>query len=211
MALPFTRPERNVLAHCGHMRFPFLETPELRKDRAWLNFASSSPERAAAWGGRWCVRFWASRRCGSSARSTGPRRRRRAKTRAFLPASARPGSRSPSDPLPLLAHADVLLDFTAPKATLAYSELAAQARIVHVIGTTGIDAEGDERLKAAARHCRIVKAGNMSLGVNVLAGLVRRAAAVLGPDYDIEIVEMHHRHKVDAPSGTALASRARGG
>ena len=62
----------------------------------------------------------------------------------------------------------------------------------------------EARLKAAARHCRIVKSGNMSLGVNVLAGLVKRAAAVLGPDYDIEIVEMHHRHKVDAPSGTAL-------
>ncbi len=109
-----------------------------------------------------------------------------------------------ADPLAVLAHADVLLDFTAPEATLGYSELAAQARIVHVIGTTGIDAEHEERLKAAARHCRIVTAGNMSLGVNVLAGLVKRAAAVLGPDYDVEIVEMHHRHKVDAPSGTAL-------
>ncbi len=109
-----------------------------------------------------------------------------------------------ADPLAALAHTDVLLDFTAPAATLGYSELAAQARIVHVIGTTGIDPADDARLKAAARHCRIVKAGNMSLGVNVLAGLVKRAAAVLGPDYDIEIVEMHHRHKVDAPSGTAL-------
>jgi 4-hydroxy-tetrahydrodipicolinate reductase len=108
------------------------------------------------------------------------------------------------DPLPVLAHTDALLDFTAPAATLAYSELAAQARIVHVIGTTGIEAADEVKLKAAARHCRIVKAGNMSLGVNVLAGLVKRAAAVLGPDYDIEIVEMHHRHKVDAPSGTAL-------
>jgi 4-hydroxy-tetrahydrodipicolinate reductase len=109
-----------------------------------------------------------------------------------------------SDALAALVHADVLLDFTAPEATLAYSELAAQARLVHVIGTTGIGAEGESRLKAAARHARLVKAGNMSLGVNVLAGLVKRAAAVLGPDYDIEIVEMHHRHKVDAPSGTAL-------
>jgi 4-hydroxy-tetrahydrodipicolinate reductase len=109
-----------------------------------------------------------------------------------------------ADPLPALANADVLLDFTAPEATLRYADLAAQARIVHVIGTTGIAAEHEGRLKAAARHARIVKSGNMSLGVNVLAGLVRRAAAVLGPDYDIEIVEMHHRHKVDAPSGTAL-------
>jgi len=109
-----------------------------------------------------------------------------------------------ADPLPAFAHTDAVLDFTAPEATLAFADLAAQARIVHVIGTTGIAAEHEERLKAAARHCRIVRSGNMSLGVNLLAGLVRRAAAILGPDYDIEIVEMHHRHKVDAPSGTAL-------
>jgi 4-hydroxy-tetrahydrodipicolinate reductase len=109
-----------------------------------------------------------------------------------------------SDPLPAFADTDAVLDFTAPDATLAYAELSAQARIVHVIGTTGIGPEHDDRLKAAARHCRIVRSGNMSLGVNLLAGLVRRAAAVLGPDYDIEILEMHHRHKVDAPSGTAL-------
>jgi 4-hydroxy-tetrahydrodipicolinate reductase len=109
-----------------------------------------------------------------------------------------------SDPLPAFAGTDAVLDFTAPEATLAYSELSAQARIVHVIGTTGIGPEHEDRLKAAARHCRIVRSGNMSLGVNLLAGLVRRAAAILGPDYDVEIVEMHHRHKVDAPSGTAL-------
>ncbi len=109
-----------------------------------------------------------------------------------------------SDPLPAFANADVILDFTAPAATLAYAELSAQARVVHVIGTTGITPEDDKLLKAAARHCRIVRSGNMSLGVNVLAALVKRAAATLGPDYDIEVVEMHHRHKVDAPSGTAL-------
>jgi 4-hydroxy-tetrahydrodipicolinate reductase len=109
-----------------------------------------------------------------------------------------------ADPLPVFAACDVVLDFTAPEATLGYAELSAQARIVHVIGTTGLTPAHEERLKAAARHCRIVRSGNMSLGVNLIAGLVRRAAAVLGPDYDIEIVEMHHRHKVDAPSGTAL-------
>ena len=109
-----------------------------------------------------------------------------------------------ADPLSALASTDVLLDFTAPEATLTHADLAAQARIVHVIGTTGLRAEDDQRLKAAARHCRIVRSGNMSLGVNLLAALVKRAAATLGPDYDIEIVEMHHRHKVDAPSGTAL-------
>ena len=109
-----------------------------------------------------------------------------------------------ADPLPVFAHADAVLDFTAPEATLAYADLSAQARLVHVIGTTGIGREHEDRLRAAARHCRIIRSGNMSLGVNLLAGLVRRAAAILGPDYDIEIVEMHHRHKVDAPSGTAL-------
>ena len=109
-----------------------------------------------------------------------------------------------ADPLVALANTDVLLDFTAPEATLVHADLAAQAGLVHVIGTTGIGAEHDARLKAAARHCRIVRSGNMSLGVNLLAALVKRAAATLGPDYDIEIVEMHHRHKVDAPSGTAL-------
>jgi 4-hydroxy-tetrahydrodipicolinate reductase len=109
-----------------------------------------------------------------------------------------------ADPLPLFANTDVVFDFTAPAATVAYSELSAQARVVHVIGTTGLGSEHDERLRAAARHARIVRSGNMSVGVNLLAGLVRRAAAVLGPDFDIEIVEMHHRHKVDAPSGTAL-------
>ena len=109
-----------------------------------------------------------------------------------------------ADPLPVFAACDVVLDFTAPEATLFYAELSAQARVVHVIGTTGLTSAHEERLKAAARHCRIVRSGNMSLGVNLIAGLVRRAAAVLGPDYDIEIVEMHHRHKVDAPSGTAL-------
>jgi 4-hydroxy-tetrahydrodipicolinate reductase len=109
-----------------------------------------------------------------------------------------------ADPLPAFAQTDVVLDFTTPAATLAYAELSAQARIVHVIGTTGIGPGHEAQLKAAARHCRIVRSGNMSLGVNLLAGLVRRAAAVLGPDFDIEIVEMHHRNKVDAPSGTAL-------
>ncbi|MGH6923338.1 MAG: 4-hydroxy-tetrahydrodipicolinate reductase, partial [Propylenella sp.] len=109
-----------------------------------------------------------------------------------------------ADPVPAFAKADALLDFTAPAATLAYVELSAQARIVHVIGTTGLGAEDEALLQAAARHCRIVKSGNMSLGVNLLASLVRRAAATLGPGYDIEILEMHHRHKVDAPSGTAL-------
>jgi 4-hydroxy-tetrahydrodipicolinate reductase len=101
------------------------------------------------------------------------------------------------------AKSDAVLDFTTPQASVALSEIAAQARIVHVIGTTGFAAADLARLQAAARHAVIVKSGNMSLGVNLLAALVREAAKVL-PNYDIEVVEMHHRMKVDAPSGTAL-------
>lgn len=108
------------------------------------------------------------------------------------------------DPLPLFANCDGVIDFTAPAATVGYAALAAQARIVHVIGTTGLTEPDFEKLHAAARHARIVQSGNMSLGVNLLAGLVRKAAATLSADFDIEILEMHHRMKVDAPSGTAL-------
>lgn len=108
------------------------------------------------------------------------------------------------DPLPLVAAADGALDFTTPDATVALSALAAQGRIVHVIGTTGLDETHLQRLDAAARHAVIVRSGNMSLGVNLLAALVRQAARALGPDWDIEVLEMHHRAKVDAPSGTAL-------
>ncbi len=107
------------------------------------------------------------------------------------------------DPLAALAKSDAVLDFTSPAASVALSELAAQARIVHVIGTTGFAEDDLARLRAAARHAVIVKSGNMSLGVNLLAALVKEAAKVL-PNYDIEVVEMHHRAKVDAPSGTAL-------
>ncbi|HEY1613767.1 MAG TPA: 4-hydroxy-tetrahydrodipicolinate reductase [Rhizomicrobium sp.] len=107
------------------------------------------------------------------------------------------------DPLPPLAAADALIDFSTPAASMELAALAAQARIVHVIGTTGFSFTEEARLAAAARHAVIVKSGNMSLGVTLLASLVRRAAAIL-PDFDVEIVEMHHRMKVDSPSGTAL-------
>jgi 4-hydroxy-tetrahydrodipicolinate reductase len=102
------------------------------------------------------------------------------------------------------AGADGVLDFTAPAATLAFAELASAAGIVHVIGTTGLSAADDARIQECAARARIVKSGNMSLGVNLLAVLVRQAARALDADFDIEILEMHHRHKVDAPSGTAL-------
>jgi 4-hydroxy-tetrahydrodipicolinate reductase len=108
------------------------------------------------------------------------------------------------DPLELFVRSEGVLDFTSPEATAEHVGLAAQARIVHVIGTTGLSHEQEERVQAAARHAVIVKSGNMSLGVNLLAALVRKAAAMLDADFDIEVVEMHHRMKVDAPSGTAL-------
>ena len=108
------------------------------------------------------------------------------------------------DPLAALVKADALIDFTAPAASVAFAGVAAQARIVHVIGTTGFSTADEERISAASRHARIVKSGNMSLGVNLLAAVVRQVAASLDESFDIEVLEMHHRHKVDAPSGTAL-------
>ena len=108
------------------------------------------------------------------------------------------------DPVETIARAQAVIDFTTPAATVALAELAAQARAVHVIGTTGLSPDDLAKLAAAARHAPIIRAGNMSLGVNLLVGLTRRVAAALGTDWDIEIVEAHHRHKVDAPSGTAL-------
>src|SRR5690606_7952711 len=91
----------------------------------------------------------------------------------------------------------------SPSASVEFAALAAQARIVHVIGTTGFEDGQIEKLDAAARHAVIIRSGNMSLGINLLAALVKKAAAAL-PDFDLEILEMHHRDKVDAPSGTAL-------
>lgn len=107
------------------------------------------------------------------------------------------------DPLTLLANAEALIDFTVPKTSVALAELAAQARIVDVIGTTGLSPDDDAKIRAAARHAVIIKSGNMSLGVTLLAALVKQAAKAL-PGFDVEVVEMHHRNKVDAPSGTAL-------
>ena len=109
------------------------------------------------------------------------------------------------DPLPAFAKADGVIDFSTPASSVEFAGYAAQAHIVHVVGTTGCSAEDDARMLAAARHTAIVKSGNMSLGVNLLAVLVEQAARALGPEeFDIEILEMHHRNKVDAPSGTAL-------
>lgn len=108
------------------------------------------------------------------------------------------------DPLEAFAKAQAVIDFTAPSATVEFAALAAQARAVHVVGTTGLEQEHLARLRAAARHAVIIRAGNMSLGVNLLARLTQKVAAALDADWDVEIVEAHHRMKVDAPSGTAL-------
>ncbi|HYJ59518.1 MAG TPA: 4-hydroxy-tetrahydrodipicolinate reductase [Methyloceanibacter sp.] len=108
------------------------------------------------------------------------------------------------DPLPLFAQADGVLDFTTPAATVEFATLSAQSRIVHVIGSTGFTDADEAKLEAAARHATIVKAGNMSMGVNLLAVLTAQVARALGSEFDIEILELHHRHKRDAPSGTSL-------
>ena len=108
------------------------------------------------------------------------------------------------DPLEAFARAQAVIDFTAPAATVEFAALAAQARAVHVIGTTGLEAAHIARIEAAARHAVIVRAGNMSLGVNLLVRMTQKIAAALDADWDVEVVEAHHRMKVDAPSGTAL-------
>lgn len=108
------------------------------------------------------------------------------------------------DPLDAFARAQGVIDFTTPEASVVYAGLAAQARAVHVIGTTGLLPPHLARIEAASRHAVIVRSGNMSLGVALLSALTRRAAAVLGEGWDAEIVEAHHSAKRDAPSGTAL-------
>ena len=103
-----------------------------------------------------------------------------------------------------MANAQAVIDFTAPAASLVHAELAAARGAALVLGTTGLDTEQIAAIDAAARKIAIVRSGNMSLGVNLLAMLVERVAATLDGSFDIEIVEMHHKHKIDAPSGTAL-------
>jgi len=109
-----------------------------------------------------------------------------------------------ADAAAAVADADAVIDFTAPVATIAIAQAAAQAGIVHVIGTTGMTDDEIAQLRAPAERAVIVRAGNMSLGVNLLTLLTRKVAAALDEDFDIEIIESHHNQKVDAPSGTAL-------
>jgi 4-hydroxy-tetrahydrodipicolinate reductase len=114
------------------------------------------------------------------------------------------GIKVTSDVAAALKDADGLIEFTIPAATLALAELTAAAGKVHIIGTTGHSAAEEAAIVKAASGAAIVKSGNMSLGVNLLVALTKRVAKTLNDDYDIEIVEMHHNKKIDAPSGTAL-------
>jgi 4-hydroxy-tetrahydrodipicolinate reductase len=114
------------------------------------------------------------------------------------------GVKLTADASALLEKADGIIDFTAPVATIAFAATAAKGRKIHIIGTTGLSAADEAKIKDAAKHAVIVKSGNMSLGVNLLAALTRRVAKTLDSSFDIEILEMHHNQKVDAPSGTAL-------
>src|SRR5229473_3716804 len=104
----------------------------------------------------------------------------------------------------LSANADGILDFTVPGATIANVAIAAERGLVHVIGTTGLSASDDAVIASVTSRAIVVKSGNMSLGVNLLAALVKRVAQSLDDSFDIEILEIHHRAKIDAPSGTAL-------
>ncbi|MGE3148378.1 MAG: 4-hydroxy-tetrahydrodipicolinate reductase [Pseudorhodoplanes sp.] len=114
------------------------------------------------------------------------------------------GVRIEGDPESAIGKADALIDFTTPAASVAFAAMVAKAGKIHVIGTTGCDAAQDAAIAQSAARAVVVKSGNMSLGVNLLGALVKRVAKALDDDFDIEIVEMHHNRKVDAPSGTAL-------
>ena len=116
------------------------------------------------------------------------------------------GVAASDDAAALIQASDVVIEFSAPKATAAHVALAAAHGTAHVIGTTGLSEAQQQAIGDAARRTAVVHAANMSLGINLLLGLTEQVARALGPDaFDIEILEMHHRHKVDAPSGTALA------
>jgi 4-hydroxy-tetrahydrodipicolinate reductase len=114
------------------------------------------------------------------------------------------GVKVKSDPAVALFNADVVIDFTIPEASIALCKRAAEMKVAVILGTTGFSESEEAVIRECAKHIPIMKSGNMSLGVNLLAALVKQAAAKLGDDWDIEVLEMHHRQKIDAPSGTAL-------
>jgi 4-hydroxy-tetrahydrodipicolinate reductase len=116
------------------------------------------------------------------------------------------GLAASADAEALIAAAEVVIEFSAPEATAAHAAMAAARGAGHVIGTTGLSDAHEQALRAAAQRTAIMRAANMSLGINLLLGLSERVARALAPEaFDIEVLEMHHKHKVDAPSGTALA------
>lgn len=114
------------------------------------------------------------------------------------------GVRLTADARDVVSRSHAIIDFTVPKATVEFARLAAEAGIVHIIGTTGLSEADEAAIRKASETSTIVKAGNMSLGVNLLLAITRKIAQSLDEDFDIEILEMHHNKKVDAPSGTAL-------
>lgn len=105
----------------------------------------------------------------------------------------------------LFKESDAIIDFTLPEATVEHAKLAAKHKKILVVGTTGLNKDQEAELEKAGEHATIIYAANMSLGVNLLMALVEKAAAALDPSWDIEVFESHHKHKIDAPSGTALA------
>jgi 4-hydroxy-tetrahydrodipicolinate reductase len=109
-----------------------------------------------------------------------------------------------ADPVELFKNADIVIDFTTPDATVANAKLAADTSVALIAGTTGLSHDQEAAIAEAATKTAIMRAANFSVGVNLLEQLTKRAASILGDDFDIEILEMHHKHKVDAPSGTAL-------
>lgn len=110
-----------------------------------------------------------------------------------------------TDPAELFEKSDAVIDFTQPEGTILNAEIAANQKKIHIIGTTGLNSDQEKQIESFAKYARIVYSANMSLGVNLLMALVERAAKSLDPSWDIEIFESHHKHKIDAPSGTALA------
>lgn len=115
------------------------------------------------------------------------------------------GVKITADSAAAIGAADVVIDFTVPAATVAHARIAADKGVSMVIGTTGLDIAQATAVRECAGRVPILWAANMSLGINILMALVEKTASLLDPSYDIEILEMHHRHKIDAPSGTALA------
>ena len=115
------------------------------------------------------------------------------------------GVKITADSAAAIGAANVVIDFTVPAATVAHAKIAADKGVSVVIGTTGLDPEQTAAIHECAKRVPILWAANMSMGINVLMALVEKTASLLDPSYDIEVLEMHHRHKIDAPSGTALA------